>query len=94
MYATVRRYQNAAALGDAMTSHSSDVKELISSVPGFVSYASSRDGDTVTSITVCNDKAGCDESTRRAREWVAANVKSAIGAPEVSGGPVFLNFSK
>ena len=94
MYATVRRYQNAGALGDAMAAKSGEVQELITGVPGFVSYASSRDGDTVTSITICNDKAGCDESTRRAREWVKENVKAGISAPEVSGGPVFLNFGK
>lgn len=94
MYATVRRYQNAGALGDAMSSRSSEVKDLITSVPGFVSYYASREGDTITSVTVCNDKAGCDESTRRARQWVQENVKSMAGPPEVSGGPVFLNFSK
>ena len=37
MYATVRRYKNARALGDAMASRSGEVKELLTSVPGFVS---------------------------------------------------------
>ena len=94
MYVTIRRYKNAGALGDAMSSNSGSVKDLISRVPGFVSYYGSRDGDTVTSITVCSDKAGCDETTRLAGEWVKENVKSPISAPEVSGGSVFLNFSK
>lgn len=94
MYVTVRRYQNAGALGDAMSSGSGEVKDLISAIPGFVSYYASREGDTVTSVTACNDKAGCDESTRLAGEWVKENVKSLAGPPEVSGGPVFLNFSK
>lgn len=92
MYATVRRYQNAGALGDAMSSRSSEVKELLTSVPGFVSYYATRDGDTVTSVTVCNDKAGCAESTRRARKWVQENVKTVTLSPEVSDGSVFLNF--
>jgi hypothetical protein len=92
MYAIVRRYKNAAALADAMSAKSGDVKALISGVSGFVSYYSTRDGDTVTSVSVYNDKAGCDESTRLAREWVGQNVKAAVGAPEVSGGEVFLNF--
>ena len=94
MYATVRRYKNAGALGDAMASRSGEVKELLTSVPGFVSYHATRDGDTVTSVTVCNDKAGRDESTRRARKWVQENVKSVALSPEVSDGAVFLNFSK
>jgi hypothetical protein len=94
MYATIRRYKNARALSDAMSSKKDEVKQVISGVPGFVSYYAIREGDTMTSVSVYNDKAGSDESTRRAREWVAENVKSAVGAPEISGGEVFLNFSK
>ncbi|MEP6602092.1 MAG: hypothetical protein ABJB49_09840 [Nitrospirota bacterium] len=94
MYATVRRYKNAGALADTMSSRSDEVTKLISGVPGFVNYYSTREGDTVTSISIYNDKAGCDESTRLAREWVGENVKSGVGAPEISGGDVFLNFSK
>jgi hypothetical protein len=94
MYATIRRYKNARALSDAMSSKKDEVKQVISGVPGFVSYYATREGDTMTSVSVYNDKAGSDESTRRAREWVAENVKSAVGAPEISGGEVFLNFSK
>lgn len=92
MYAIVRRYQNAKALGDAMASRSSEVKDVIGGVQGFVSYYSTRDGDTVTSVTVCKDKAGCDESTRRAGQWVRDNVKPLPGSPEISGGEVFVNF--
>jgi hypothetical protein len=94
MYATVRRYKNAAALADAMSSRSDEVKKLITGVPGFVNYFATREGDTVTSVSIYNDKAGCEESTRRAGKWVRENVKPGVGAPEVSGGDVFINFSK
>jgi heme-degrading monooxygenase HmoA len=92
MYATIRRYKNAKALGDAMSSRKDDLKQLISGAPGFVGYYATRDGDAVTSVSVYNDKAGCDESTRLAREWVAQNVKGEVGAPEISGGDVFISF--
>ena len=94
MYATVRRYESAGPLADAIASHSGEVNELISGIDGFVSYHVSRDGDMVTSITICNDKAGCDESTRRAADWVKKNVSQLPGPPQVSGGTVFLEFSK
>jgi hypothetical protein len=95
MYVTVRRYQNAAALFEAMSAKKGEVQELISAVSGFVTYYSTRDGDTVTSVTVCNDKAGCDESTALAREWAGSNVNPPLTSPpEVSGGEVFINFSK
>ena len=92
MYVTVRRYKNAGALVDAMNSKNSEVKQLISGIPGFVSYFATRDGDSMTSISVYDNKAGCDESTRRAGEWVRENVKSMPSAPDVSSGEVFLNF--
>jgi hypothetical protein len=92
MYVTVRRYKNAGDLIDTMTARGDEVEDVISGIPGFVSYFASRDGDSMTSISVFDDKAGCDESTRQAAEWVRANVKSMPGAPEVSDGEVFLSF--
>ena len=92
MYITVRRYENASALAEAMVPGKGEINDLMSGIPGFVSYYATRDGDTMTSITICSDKAGCDESTRLAGIWVKENVKSLPDAPEVSGGPVFINF--
>lgn len=95
MYATVRRYPKGGALADAMSSKQTEVKQIISSVPGFVAYYATRDGDNMTSITVCDDKAGTDESTRRAATWVKENVKeSQPGTPDISSGDVFISFSK
>ena len=92
MFATVRRYKNAGALADAMEAKKDDVKALLTGIAGFVSYNAVREGDTVTTISIYNDKAGTDESTKRAREWVQANVKSMPSAPDVSSGEVFLKF--
>ena len=94
MYATMRYYPGAAALGDAMAAKSGEVEKILRSVPGFVAYYALRDGDTVTSVTVCNDKAGTDESTKRAAAWVKENVKGTVGAPHINEGEVFISFSK
>jgi hypothetical protein len=94
MYAIVRHYENAKALSDAMASAPQEVKDAISAIPGFVSYYGTRDGDSVTSITICDTKAACEESNRVAREWVREHVKSALAAPTVNEGEVFINFSK
>ncbi len=92
MYATIRRYKNAGALAEAMTAHRDEVQKLVGGVSGFVSYYATRDGDEMTSITVCNDKAGCEETSRRAAEWVRDNVQPLPGAPDISGGDVFIDF--
>ena len=93
MYLVIRRYSNAAALADAMQEREEEVTGLIRGVPGFVAYYATRDGDSVTTVTVCNDQAGTQESTRRAREWVQSNLGGAApGAPEVTEGETYIAF--
>jgi hypothetical protein len=44
---------------------------IVESVPGFVAYYVMDAGDGLaSSITICEDKTGVDESTSRAAEWV------------------------
>ena len=68
MYVIVRSYsgQGASELFDLLGEREEDVKELISGVPGFVSYAAFRSGDGGATVTICEDKAGTDESSKRA----------------------------
>ncbi|MEA2584913.1 MAG: hypothetical protein QOF33_2998 [Thermomicrobiales bacterium] len=93
MYVVIRRYSNATALADAMQQSEQEVRSLLEGVPGFVAYYATRDGGNVATITVCQDRAGTEESTRRAREWVSQNLSGAtIGAPEVTEGETFIQF--
>ena len=94
MYATLRRYAGAAALGDAMAANANDIEKILRDVPGFVAYVAIRDGANVTSVTVCDNSAGTDESTKRAGVWVKENVQAKIAAPNITEGNVFISFSK
>jgi hypothetical protein len=70
-----------------------DVTDLISGVPGFVSYVAVRTGDdTGFTVTVCQDKAGTDESSRRAAEWIKENVGESTATPTISEGDSILHF--
>jgi len=84
MYVAVRSYsgQGASELFDVLGQRAEDVKSLISSVPGFISYAAFRSGDGGMTVTICEDKVGTDESSRRAAKWVSENV-STTGSPPV-----------
>jgi FlaG/FlaF family flagellin (archaellin) len=95
MYAVVRNYsgQGASELLDLLEQREEDVRALIGGVPGFVSYVAARSGDGGVTITVCDDKAGTDESSRRAAEWVTENVTATIDAPEITEGNTALQFS-
>ena len=82
MYMVVRRYQ--------------EVRDLISTVPGFRAYYAARagSGGAVTTVTICDGKEGTDESVRRAAEWVRTNLTgaSSISAPEITEGETYINF--
>jgi hypothetical protein len=94
MYVVTRSYsgQGAAALFDALVEREGDVKALISSVPGFTSYAAFRSDGGGQTVTVCQDKAGTDESSRRAAEWVKENISVTVDPPTVTEGSTVLNF--
>jgi hypothetical protein len=95
MYAVVRTYsgQGASELFDLLGQRETDVKALISGVPGFVNYAAVRSGDGGITVTVCEDKAGTDESSRRAAGWVKENLGAAADPPAISEGDTVLQFS-
>jgi hypothetical protein len=96
MYVVVRSYSGpgASELFDLLGQREQDVKDLIGGVPGFVSYAAFRSGgDSGMTVTVCQDKAGTDESSRRAAEWVKENVSTTGSPPVITEGSTVIQFS-
>ena len=95
MHVVVRSYsgQGAAELFDLLGKRGDDVNSLISGVPGFVSYSAFRSsGDTGMTVTTCQDRAGTDESSRRAAGWVKENVGAPVDPPTITEGDTFLQF--
>lgn len=94
MYVVVRSYsgQGASELFDLLGQREEDIKALIGGVPGFVSYAAFRSGDGGMTVTVCQDKAGTDESSRRAADWVKENVSTSVSPPSITEGNTVLHF--
>jgi len=95
VHAVVRSYSGpgASELFDLLGQREEDVKNLIVTVPGFVSYAAFRSGDGGITVTVCQDKTGADESSRRAAEWVKENVSSMANPPVITEGSTVLQFN-
>ena len=95
MHAVVRRYTGVSRLLDEMTQRHGEVEEIMKQVPGFQAYYAVRDGDALTTVTVCEDAAGTDASTGMAAQWVQENLPDLTASPpEVNGGDVILTFSK
>jgi hypothetical protein len=93
-HTVIRSYsgEGATELFDALEQRENDVRKIIASVPGFVSYTAFRTGAGGMTVTVCEDKAGTDESSRRAAAWVQDNVPVAVGAPTITEGDSLLDF--
>lgn len=94
MQAAIRKYsgKGSTELFDVLEKRKAEVESLIRSVQGFVSYTLARSGAGGFSLTICQNEAGIDESTRRAKEWIAKNAGHiAVGAPEVSVGQVIIH---
>ena len=95
MYAVVRTYsgQGASELFELLGQREKDVKGVMTEVEGFVSYVAVRTGNGGVAVTVCDDKAGADESSRRAAEWVKANLSVPVDPPAITDGDTVLHFS-
>jgi hypothetical protein len=94
MYVVVRSYSGhgASELFDLLSQREEEVKALISGVPGFASYAAVRSGDGGVTVTICEDKVGTDESSRRAADWVKENASTPVNPPTVTEGSTVLQF--
>jgi len=95
MHVVIRTYsgQGASDLFDLLEQREEDVKAVLTGVPGFVSYAAFRTENGGVAVTICQDKAGTDETSRRAAEWVKENVSTTVDRPAITEGSTVLHFS-
>jgi hypothetical protein len=92
MHASVRTYVAASELADGLVGNSGAVKDLVSGIAGFKAYYLVRTADGAVSISVYEDEAGANESTRAAAAWISENLPGITGvAPQVSAGEVVIN---
>lgn len=82
MYATVRQYAGITDLGfTALLDRRADVEAVIQQTPGFAQYDLIRTADGMTSVTVCTDQAGAEDSGRRVAAWIQANMPALAPTP-------------
>jgi hypothetical protein len=83
------RHYGSSELADLLEAHSDEIETMMSGINGMQGYYLMRTGNGCASMTVCDDKAGTDESTRIATDWIRANAGSIeASAPEVLSGDV------
>lgn len=95
MHTVVRHYPGASELMDELGRRSADVEKLIRGIPGFVAYYLVKTEDGGYSVSVFDDRAGTDESNRRAAEYLRENLSSlATSPPEILDGESIIDFAR
>jgi hypothetical protein len=93
MYATVRQYKdmNTGAI-EELGRRSREVETLLKSVPGFERYDLLKTPDGMTSVTVCMDQVGAEESNRRVASWIKEHMPTYLpNPPAISAGEVVVH---
>ena len=97
MQAVIRKYSGKGAkeLIDVLEQRAAELDSVMGSVKGLVTYTLVRSGDGGFSVTVCQDQAGLDESTQKAKDWIAKNAADiGVDAPKVSTGTIIIHATK
>ncbi|MBJ6638736.1 hypothetical protein [Streptomyces sp. DHE7-1] len=90
MYAVVRRYEGVTDPAEAGRRVDEGFIPLLRQVPGFVAYYwVDAGGGVMLSTSVYEDRAGADESVKRAADFVRDNLAALLpNAPLVTAGEV------
>lgn len=90
MYATLRRYEGVTDPSEAGRRVNDGFVPLLSQIPGFVAYYwVDAGGGVMISTSVFQDKAGAEESNRRAGDWTRQNLLPLLpNPPQITAGEV------
>lgn len=91
MQVVLRKYSGTGAreLFDVLEDRRDEVESLLRGVEGMVSYTLGRSAEGGFSVTVCQDRAGIEESIQKARDFIAKHAAhTGAAAPEVTSATV------
>jgi hypothetical protein len=96
MHAVVRSYsgENASVVFDLIERDADDIGNAFTAIPGFISYTAIRTADGGVTVTVCDDKNGTDESSKRAAELIKERTDVMINPPEIMEGDTSLHVTR
>jgi hypothetical protein len=93
MFTTIRVYSGAPGLAQKIGDRREALEKLFRAVPGFAGYRLVETADGLVSVTICETKDGCDESSKRAAAWVKENFPDLkIPAPTIVVGQSLVSF--
>jgi heme-degrading monooxygenase HmoA len=93
-YAVIRRYQvKAGASAEIVRRARAGFVPIISATPGFRAwYLVDTGNDTLIAVSIFNDRAGAEASTKRAAEWIKKNLAELMPTPpEITSGALVIH---
>jgi hypothetical protein len=79
---------------DELVKKQDDIKNVLRPIRGFHAYYLLKTSDGAVSMTVCEDRAGAEESNRVASTWLKDKLPMfAARAPEVTTGEVQIHLN-
>ena len=97
MFAVIRNYQNESPdVLEQIRMRTDAIRDVIAGIDGFQAYylLDTREGGFAT-ISVYEDRAGAEESTRAAAKWVGENIANwTPNPPTVIQGEVAINLAR
>jgi hypothetical protein len=95
MFASIRKYDGAPSLVAEVIKHQDEIKAVLKPIPGFNAYYLLKTNDGAVSMTVCDDKAGADESNRVEAKWFKDKLPTfATRAPQITTGEVGVHLNR
>jgi len=94
MFASIRKYNAAPTIADELVKHQDEIKSVLRPIVGFNAYYLVKTSDGAVSFTVCDNRAGADESNRVAAGWLKDKLPTfASRTPEVWVGEVSMHLA-
>jgi hypothetical protein len=95
MFASIRKYSGAPLMVQELVKKQDDIKSVLRPIRGFHAYYLLKTSDGAISMTVCEDRAGAEESNRVASTWLKDKLPTfATHAPEVTIGEVQIHLNE
>jgi heme-degrading monooxygenase HmoA len=93
MYAVIRAYSGNSELADALVERADEVRQLIGGISGFKGYYLLKLAEGTSTVSVFENQAGAEESSRVAAAWLKDNLPDLnVQPPYVTAGEVLLSF--
>jgi len=93
MYAVIRAYAGNSDLADALVEHEDEIRQLIGGIDGVKAYYLLKLAEGTSTVSVFEDQAGAEQSSRMAANWLAENLPDlSVAPPYVTAGDVLVAF--